>query len=63
MLDAGNEAVRFARTRAGDDEDGAEGGFDGQALLGKRRWVHAHLKKTSETSTNRGNRIPKLYPR
>src|SRR2546427_12524122 len=51
MLDAGNEAVRFARTRPGDDEDGAEGRFDGEALLGKGSEAHPLLILRSKVTS------------
>src|SRR2546425_2662915 len=51
MLDAGNEAVRLARTRPGDDEDGAEGRFDGEALLGKGSEAHPLLILRSKVTS------------
>jgi len=51
MLDAGNEAVRLARTRPGDDEDGAEGRFDGEALLGKGSEGHPLLILRSKVTS------------
>src|SRR5438876_11800424 len=51
MLDAGNEAVRFARTRPGDDEGGAEGRFDGEALLGKGSEAHPLLILRSKVTS------------
>src|SRR5438445_113695 len=51
MLDAGNEAVRFARTRPGDDEDGAEGRVDGEALLGQGSEAHPLLILRSKVTS------------
>jgi len=57
MLDSGDETEGLAGTRTGNDKDGTHGRVDGPTLL------RAHRKKTSDTSTNSGNKMPTLYAR
>ena len=57
MLDSGDETERLAGTGTRNDKDGTHGRVDGPTLL------RAHRKKTRDTSTNNGIRMPALYAR